>query len=254
VIVIPMAGLSRRFSDAGYSRPKYMLDLHGRSVFAHAVSSFEAYFDSEPFLFIAREEAGTPAFIEKEVAALGIERARSVIVAEPTRGQADTVKLGLDRAGVSEDEPLTIFNIDTIRPGFRHPEAPWTGSAAGYLEVMRGSDPGFSYIRANPDSADQRVTETVEKQVISDLASTGLYVFRTARLFSDCFEAQAEAGVTAGELYIAPLYNELLARGLAVHYHLVPEREVIFCGTPAQYEGLLASPERLQPPADKLVS
>jgi NDP-sugar pyrophosphorylase family protein len=240
-----MAGLSRRFSDAGYALPKYMLDLHGRSVFAHAVSSFERYFGSEPFLFVAREEAGTPAFIEREAAALGIARADTVILNEPTRGQADTVMLGLDRAGVSRDEPLTIFNIDTIRPGFRHPEAPWAAAAAGYLEVMHGDDPGFSYVRADPGSSDQRVVETVEKQVISNLASTGLYVFRTAELFAEAFRVQAERGAVASELYIAPLYNELIRLGLPVHHHLVPEREVIFCGTPAQYEALLQRPERL---------
>jgi hypothetical protein len=242
-----MAGLSRRFSDAGYTLPKYMLDLHGRSVFAHAVSSFQTYFSSEPFLFIAREDAGTPAFIAREAAALGLARADTVILDAPTRGQADTVMLGLDRAGVSRDEPLTIFNIDTIRPGFRHPDAPWADTAAGYLEVMHGDDPGFSYVRADPDSTDQRVIETVEKQVISNLASTGLYVFRTADLFAEAFRAQAEDGAAAGELYIAPMYNDLIERGLPVHHHLVPEREVIFCGTPAQYEGLLRTPERLTP-------
>ena len=29
MIVIPMAGRSQRFFDAGYTAPKYMLDLHG---------------------------------------------------------------------------------------------------------------------------------------------------------------------------------------------------------------------------------
>ena len=248
MIVIPMAGLSRRFSEAGYRLPKYMLDLHGRSVFAHAVSSFEAYFGLEPFLFIARDEAGTPAFIERETAALGVARAQTVILSEPTRGQADTVMLGLDEAGVSRDEPLTIFNIDTIRPGFRHPDAPWAAAAAGYLEVMHGDDPGFSYVRTDPCFSDERVLETAEKRVISNLASTGLYQFRTAQLFADAFNAQAGRGASAGELYIAPLYNALIGRGLPVHHRRVPEREVIFCGTPAQYEALLRSPERLSGP------
>ena len=33
MIVFPMAGLSRRFSEAGYDQPKYMLPLEGGPCF-----------------------------------------------------------------------------------------------------------------------------------------------------------------------------------------------------------------------------
>jgi hypothetical protein len=32
MIIIPMSGLSRRFTEAGYHQPKYMLQAHGRSL------------------------------------------------------------------------------------------------------------------------------------------------------------------------------------------------------------------------------
>ena len=238
MIVIPMAGLSRRFRDAGYDRPKFMLDLHGRSLFAHAVDSFRAYFAAEPFLFIARDEPGVPEFVAREVAALGVASARTVLLPRPTLGQADTVRLGLQQAGTDAGTPLTIFNIDTFRPGFRYPAADWMGRADGYLEVMPGTDPGFSFAR--PSEGDEgRVAETAEKVVISGLASTGLYWFRRAGTFLEAM--QGDAARAHGELYIAPLYNALIARGLDVRYHLVPADEVVFCGVPAQYEALLAS-------------
>lgn len=239
MIVIPMAGLSQRFRDAGYDRPKYMLDLQGRSVFAHAVSSFERYFDTERFLFIVRDEAGTPDFVAREADALGIDRREIHVLPGPTRGQADTVAQGLARSEAGPDEPLTIFNIDTFRPGFRQPDEPWSATAAGWLEVMHGDDPGFSYALPDPAQADQRVAATAEKRVISNLASTGLYGFARARLFTEAFAAE-RGRVTDAELYIAPLYTRLIAEGLAVHYRLVPAETVIFCGTPAQYEALQA--------------
>ena len=40
MIVIPMAGLSQPFTRAGYDRPKYMLEAHGRTLFDQAVLSF----------------------------------------------------------------------------------------------------------------------------------------------------------------------------------------------------------------------
>ena len=238
MIVIPMAGLSRRFHEAGYDRPKFMLDLHGRSLFAHAVDSFRAYFAAEPFLFIARDEPDVPEFVAQELAALGVASARTVLLPRPTLGQADTVRLGLQQAGTGADTPLTIFNIDTFRPGFRYPAADWMGRADGYLEVMPGTDPGFSFVRP-AEGGNGRVAETAEKVVISGLASTGLYWFRRAGAFLDAMEG--DAARAHGELYVAPLYNALIAAGLDVRYHAVPAAEVVFCGVPAQYEALLAS-------------
>ena len=242
MIVIPMAGLSRRFTEAGYDRPKYMLDLHGRSLFAHAVDSFSAYFTSEPFLLIARDAPGVQEFIAAELGRLGVAEARTVVLPHPTLGQADTVRLGLERAGTAAEAPLTIFNIDTFRPGFRYPDAQWMATADGYLEVMHATDPGFSYVRPAPGESDGQVLETAEKVVISTLASTGLYWFRRAGDFLDAMRGDP-AGISAhGELYVAPLYNRLIASGRDVRYAQVPADEVVFCGTPGQYEGLLGGP------------
>ena len=239
MIVIPMAGLSRRFREAGYTVPKYMLDLRGETLFAHSVSSFRALFDTEPFLFIARTEADTESFIAQEVARLGVRRHQTVMLGDPTRGQADTVRIGLEQAAVDPSTPLTIFNIDTFRPGFAMPREPWADSADGWLEVMRSTDPGFSFVRPAPEG-DGRVVETAEKVVISDLASTGVYGFRKAELF---LSALGETSEARGELYIAPMYNALMARGLDVRFREVEAREVVFCGTPSELEELRRSAE-----------
>jgi 2-C-methyl-D-erythritol 4-phosphate cytidylyltransferase len=78
MIVFPMAGASRRFSEAGFQLPKYMLEAHGRTLFAHAVMSFEAYFASEKFLFIYRDLTETPAFVEAECKRLGLNSVAGV--------------------------------------------------------------------------------------------------------------------------------------------------------------------------------
>lgn len=236
MIVIPMAGMSRRFTEAGYDRPKYMLPLTGRSVFAHAIGSFSAYFDSLPFLFIARDVAGTKAFIEAECATLGLREPQVQILQAPTAGQAETVELGLSQADIDGSAPLTIFNIDTFRPGFRLPDDPWFATSAGYLEVFRGSGANWSYVR--PASGDEPVAlETTEKRPISDLCCTGLYHFAATADFHDALAAE-RAQPSATELYVAPLYNHLIGAGHAIHYKIIEEAEIVFCGVPAEYEAL----------------
>ena len=92
MIVIPMAGASRRFAEAGYARPKYELLLDGRTVFDHAVGGFEALIASEPFLFVVAA-AEAAAFVEARAAALGVAHAQVVSLDAPTSGQAETVSV-----------------------------------------------------------------------------------------------------------------------------------------------------------------
>jgi len=242
MIVIPMAGLSRRFSQAGYTKPKYMLPLHGGTVFDHAVGSFNHYFDSEPILVVARDIFQTPAFVEERSKALGIRNLQIAILDRETAGQAETVALGLVKIGCAGNSPVTIFNIDTFRPGFCYPTAPWLSRSAGYLEVFEGQGANWSYVRPAAERRDEcLVSETAEKRAISNLCCTGLYHFARASEFLHAFDRE-RARPTSSELYVAPLYNHLIARGSDVHYHLIRADAVNFCGTPEEYEALLEAP------------
>jgi len=234
-----MAGLSSRFARAGYAVPKYMLPLGTASVFDHAVSSFAGLFGSERFLFVARDVQGTARFLVKRCAALGIRRANIVILDQPTEGQAHTVALGLSKAGLADDDPLTVFNIDTFRPGFAFPEAAEVSD--GYLEVFLGEGSGWSFALPREPGSDL-VARTTEKDPISPFCCTGLYHFARAGDFLTAFAAHRAlpAGERqAGELYVAPLYNDLIAWGRDVRMHMVGKDEVVFCGVPAEYEGLV---------------
>jgi hypothetical protein len=232
MIVIPMAGRSQRFYDAGYQLPKYRLELDGRSVFAHAVASFQADFAATPFLFIAAAEA--EAFVRAEAHALGVAEFEVVSLTSVTAGQAETVERGIDATGW--DGPLTIFNIDTFRPGFAFPGAP-LADADGWLEVFRGEGANWSYVKPAP-GPEPWALETAEKKPISDLCCTGLYHFARSQDFRDALSAE-RLRPQAAELYVAPLYNHLIARGQRIGWRLIGVDDVVFCGTPAEYEGLL---------------
>jgi hypothetical protein len=241
MFVISMAGLSSRFFDAGYSQPKYALRAFGQTLFCHSMRSFESYFSDTPFLFVTLGEFDAADFVRSECASLGITDARIIELDAPTRGQAETVFAGLDALGRPET-PVTVFNIDTAMPGFVQPA--FATDCDGYLDVFVGSGANWSYVRpASPDS--DRVVETAEKQVISNLCSTGLYYFKSSGSFCDAYLQQMEAGLeglTGGEFYVAPLYNMLIGKGQDIRYRLVPRDEVIFFGTPAEYEALLENP------------
>ena len=110
-IVIPMAGLSSRFSKAGYTLPKYMLYIKNKTLFNLAVRSFDKYFKTCKFVFIVREVYDTPRFVEEECKLLGIIDYK-VVVTKPTRGQAETVFKGVEEVNIPKDESCLLYTSD----------------------------------------------------------------------------------------------------------------------------------------------
>lgn len=237
MIVIPMAGLSSRFKKAGFDKPKYMLEARGQTLFSHSVSSFEKYFEKEEFLFIVLDVHDTAKFVQKSATELGISNFRIVVLDEPTRGQAETVYLGLKATPIEATTAITIFNIDTFRPGFSYPDSFNINDVDGYLETFIGTGANWSNVLPISKGSD-KVIRTAEKQEISEFCCTGLYYFRKAEKFLQLFESFMGVEVQdlqGGEFYIAPMYNNLIEEGADIRFSIIDENDVIFCGVPDEY-------------------
>lgn len=233
MIVIPMVGKSSRFFNAGYTRPKYELSVNGVSVFSLAVKSFEEYFHTEHFKFLIRSDYDAKQFVEAELKALGITDYSIVVFDKDTLGQADTVYQGLQ--DIKSAIPIYIFNIDTFRPGFTKPAM--AEHCDGYLEVFKHSGSHWSFVEPGKNN---RVLRTTEKVRISDLCSDGLYYFSNKLEFDRVFERAIKTNdTTKGEYYIAPLYNALISEGKIILYDVISIDQVVFCGTPDEYQALI---------------
>lgn len=228
-----MAGLSSRFLNEGYTLPKYMLYIGDRSMFNIAVSSFEKYFLTANFIFVARDVFDTEAFIKEECNLLGILNFQIIIINSPTKGQAETVKIGLERSSISINEAILIFNIDTFRCNYNLPNniENWDG----YLEVFKGEGANWSYAKTVAVNS-TKVIETAEKKEISNNCSTGIYYFKTVKSFLNAYNDDDKKNEERfKELYVAPLYNSLIDKGGEVHINIIKREEVIFCGIPQEY-------------------
>lgn len=232
MIVIPMVGLSSRFFKAGYTKPKYQLDLHGETVFDHVIRSFEKYFETDKFIFACRSDYGAEAFVREALQKHGVKNFSIKVIDYDTRGQAETVYLAVKEE--PEDE-LYIFNIDTFRPGFTKPS--WAKDCDGYLEVFEGEGEHWSFVLPGTGNS---VLKTTEKERVSNLCSDGLYYFGSKARFEACFLEALEAGQSVkGEYYVAPLYNKIIKENGTVRYEIVCAKSVLFCGTPDEYRFLM---------------
>lgn len=233
MFVFPMLGRSSRFFDAGYTVPKYKLPLgeEGQIVFDHVLGSFRSYFDTDLFVLLCRADTHDLPFLIERMHALGVRRFEVIEHAGETGGQAESVELSLPCA--TDEEELFIFNIDTILYEFE--KDPARGKVAGYLEVFRGDGNHWSFVEPSTDRHGH-VVRVVEKERISDLCSNGLYYFATVRTFANALNAYRQKHLAvAGELYVAPLYNELIELGQLVSYKQVSASKIGFCGVPDEY-------------------
>ena len=73
-IVITMAGIGRRFQEAGYQMPKYMIEAHEKTLFEWSMESLAGFNDkSNRYYFIVRTEDQSECFIREACDKLGIE-------------------------------------------------------------------------------------------------------------------------------------------------------------------------------------
>ena len=236
-----MAGLSSRFSQAGFKLPKYMLQAHGLTLFEHSVLSFKHFFKSEKFLFICLNTHETVKFIHEKANLLGISDYEVACLDRPTLGQAETVFLGLKKSEVDYNERILIFNIDTFRPDFELPQNFDVEKVDGYLETFLGS--GSNWSNVVPSSFEHsRVAITAEKRELSEFCCTGLYMWRNSHLYFEAYQKLKNiplSDLDGKEYYIAPMYNYLIQDGGDVRFSVIDTSKVIFCGVPEEYNDFL---------------
>ncbi|PIU19194.1 MAG: hypothetical protein COT18_08795 [Elusimicrobia bacterium CG08_land_8_20_14_0_20_59_10] len=246
VYALAMAGLGTRFSRAGYVQPKYMIRAAGATLFSHSLRSLPLE-PARKIIFIAlkehQERYGLEKFITTELDAIcGGHDFRPeleiILLDAPTRGQAETVLKAKD--AVPPGSELAIYNIDTkFASDTLLDKLVSDEKKDGVLGSFRLSakDPKWSFARLGPGGI---VEEVAEKVQISGNALTGLYHYTQA---SDFFSAAAEAvsAGAAGELYVAPLYNKLVAAGRK--FVLDEARSITPLGTPEDVERLASNDE-----------
>jgi UDP-N-acetylglucosamine diphosphorylase / glucose-1-phosphate thymidylyltransferase / UDP-N-acetylgalactosamine diphosphorylase / glucosamine-1-phosphate N-acetyltransferase / galactosamine-1-phosphate N-acetyltransferase len=208
-----MAGHGRRFADAGFDVPKPLIEVGGRPMYSWATDSIPSSL-VDRLVFVALDEHLDGFGLREDIARrYGTRDVEVVGLAEVTQGQACTVLAA--REVLDPDAPLIIYNADTAcRTDLeRTLRAPGPGPD-GVIGVFEADGDHWSFARTDESG---RVLETAEKRRISPWATTGLYHFARAGAFLDAADAMVRAGArVGGEYYVAPLYNELIARGARI--------------------------------------
>ena len=238
-VVITMAGAGSRFAQAGYTVPKYEIEVHGRSLFAWSMESLRSFIDSgSPFHFVARKSSGIRRFIETQCHDLDIRDYRLVEIDFMTDGQATTAMLAASGWG-DANRPLAIYNIDTYVNPAALPVSAIRGN--GWIPCFPGEGDKWSFAAADEQG---RVTQVREKRRISPHATVGLYWFDSFATYAKAYDTwyANPQHIEAKERYVAPLYNQLIEEGRNVYLHEIAARDVYPLGTPEDVDLFASNP------------
>ncbi len=209
-IVVPMAGRGSRFAQAGYRDPKPLVEFGGRPMIQWVVDNLRPS-RRHRFIFLCLDEhleryPALRALLERLCPGCAIVR-----VAEVTQGAACTVLLARD--WIADGAPLMIANSDqfielAIDDYLQVLDAT---RADGMIMTFHSDHPKWSYCRLRPDGT---VGEVVEKKVVSNHATVGIYNFARGTDFVAAADAMVARDLRVnGEFYVAPAYNLLIERG-----------------------------------------
>jgi len=228
--VIPMAGHGQRFIEAGYALPKFLLEARGKTLLEWSVDSLPLEL-AHLTVFVMLREHEAAHQMEARIRKLYGQRTplAFVFIDEVTRGQAETIVRASSL--INPELPLLIFNIDTMFNSSTLKDNLLRDDVDGVLGCFYSKEPRFSFAAINDAGFVMRVTE---KEPISENALTGLYHFHRAADFLEIADvAISNNQLTKGEFYVAPLYNDLLARGARLILDHATVHHIL--GTPQEY-------------------
>ncbi|MGI9253795.1 MAG: glycosyltransferase family 2 protein, partial [Thermomicrobiales bacterium] len=148
-----------------------------------------------------------------------------IALAGPTRGALCSALLAEEL--LDPDQPLLVCVGDIYFPGGVEQAIDHFAASAADIGIITFTDtnPRWSFARVDDLGM---VTETAEKQPISDLATAGVYWYRRAGEFIESgYAAIRNERTVKGLYYLAPAINESIARGRRVrHWHM--DRDAYF--------------------------
>lgn len=203
-IVIPMAGAGTRFRAAGYSLPKPIIPIFGKPMISIVVKNLLPKIEHR-FIFLVQTE-----HYEKyqEIRDLVNIDANSVIIKIDglTNGAAMTV-LQAEKL-INDENPLMIANSDQFIDFSIDEYLDEIVECDGAIMTMKASESKWSYVKLNNSGF---IIEVKEKEVISNLATVGVYNFSKGSDFVSAAKKMIFNGDRVkNEFYVAPVYNYLI--------------------------------------------
>ena len=212
-IVIPMAGHGSRFLKAGYSDPKPLIPVCGKPMIELVIDNLKPSCEHR-FIFICQAEH-LHNYPLRNLLETKTPGCKIIEVSKVTEGAACTVLLA--KECINNDDQLMIANCDQyIDIDINQYIDSLSPDIDGLIMTMKENSNKWSYIELNSQN---EITRVVEKEVVSDEATVGIYNYQCGADFVKAAESMIAKNLRVNnEFYVAPVYNEMIASKKIITY------------------------------------
>lgn len=234
-IVIPMAGRGSRFSAAGYKNPKPLIEIYNKPMIQLVVENLNL---QGKYIFLVLKEHFNQFNLSKILPDIvHPNNCEIVVVDEVTEGAACTVLLS--KKLINNNSELIVANsdqwIDWNSSNFI--SEMHNNNADGGILTFTATDPKWSFVRINHNNL---ITEVAEKNPISNIATAGIYYFKSGNMFVHYAEQMINKNIRVNnEFYLCPVFNELIQDNTKILNYSI--NRMMGLGTPEDLEIFLNS-------------
>lgn len=232
-LLMPMAGLGKRFKEEGYQETKPLISVSGSPMALQSAKSLPAAIEN---IFVLRTDMDGYSRVEDEIST-AIADSKFVELQSITEGQAKTVEAGL--ASIARAGSIVVGACDNglIFDRVKHSSLVDSGEfdlivwvARGHTNAIRKPEM-FSWLIVD----DGQVSGVSVKQPLGDPANDpiviGTMTFRNPKILSACLERLfAREGKVNGEFYLDSVIEDAINLGFKVSFFEVDS--YVSWGTP----------------------
>lgn len=225
-VVIPMAGLGKRFQDNGFGKPKPIIDINGIPMIQKTIESLGV---DGRYIFITRNTQHS-----NDINSLLKEIKPDCIIIEIdyiTDGPASTCNLA--REYINNNDSLVVANCDQVMwwSGKNFINSCKSSDYDGVIVTYTSQTTKNSYARLNRFGY---VEDLKEKEVISNISLNGIHFWKRGVDFIDSYDRMIKLSDKApnGEYYVSLSYNHMIDGGKKVGIYHIPNFQHHPVGTP----------------------
>lgn len=224
-----MAGLGKRFLDAGYKVPKQFIYVDKKQLIDISLNCFDL--SDCNLIFVVRDDQISNHNVDQILKSKYGDDIEIVVTDGLTEGSVCSCLLAEEY--INNDIPLFIHTLDIeFSPQVIPENFVKRTHVDGTILTFKSNSTNYSYVSLSNDGY---AIQTAEKKVISDHACVGIYYFKSGKVFCDNAKEMISRDLrTNGEFYISPLYNVLIEKGMKIDTLLVDKMHIF--GTPKEFE------------------
>ena len=203
-VLIPMAGEGSRFTKAGYTFPKPLIEIFQKPMIQLVVENLGI---DAKFIFLVRKEHNLKYNVSSLLKVIS-PNCEIILVDKLTEGAACTTLLA--EKFIDKKDPLIIANSDQF--------IEWNSSKVLYeltnkqidggIIVFKSVHPKWSYAKTDENDG---VIEVAEKNVISDNATVGIYFWKKGSDYVKYAKQMIKKNIRVNnEFYVCPVFNEAI--------------------------------------------